>query len=128
MAHLEYNPIVGRWRFMNLSQEDEERVGKYLLEHGLKQYEISSLPNDDHRFQLIDSIIQRITNASVSSEAKGKPKCKMECKTIVTEVLESRDAFMIWNGVLLVPTGLLTMCEDDESMLAFALGREVCAS
>jgi hypothetical protein len=127
-AHLEYNPIVGRWRFMNISQEDEEREAKYFLGHQLKSLESLILPNDDPRVQLIQSIIRRITNASVSSNAKGEPICKVECKTIVIEVLESQDAYMVWNGNLLVPTGLLLACEDDESMLAFALSHEVCTS
>ncbi|KAJ7635098.1 peptidase family M48-domain-containing protein [Roridomyces roridus] len=72
VTHLENAPETGRRRFMTISQEEEELIGKQALEDALREFQGRVLPFEHPLTQQVRRITRRIISSSNLGHLEGE--------------------------------------------------------
>ncbi|KAJ7126345.1 peptidase family M48-domain-containing protein [Mycena epipterygia] len=147
VAHLENAPETGRRRFMAVSKEQEEHIGRQVLEETLQEFRGRILPSDHPITQEVRRITRRILTASnlgqlegdlpqeenVWSELSGLPAAEIpqsptmhpDKKWTVLVVNDRKlvNAFAA-PGLVCVSTGIMPVARNEEGLAAI-IGHEI---
>ncbi|KAJ3535466.1 hypothetical protein NMY22_g6483 [Coprinellus aureogranulatus] len=139
VSHLEQVPQTGRWRFMNTSQKTEAEIGEMSRKQLYHEYGAHILPPTHPVSRHVRRVVTRILSASNLGVIRGE---KPESAVLGLfdnfggaygpekqwDVLVVNDRKMInamaTPGVVVVFTGILPVCQDEEG-LAAVLAHEI---
>ncbi|KAF3914196.1 hypothetical protein ABW20_dc0102447 [Dactylellina cionopaga] len=118
--HLERVPISNRLRFNIISPRAENQLGEWQYEQTMETYKEYILPESDPRVIQVRKVFERLLPNS------GLPVTEEVLKRVtVIDQPDEVNAFVIPGGGLFVFTGMLSLCFDDDDVLAAVLGHEI---
>ncbi|PSN74112.1 hypothetical protein BS50DRAFT_642291 [Corynespora cassiicola Philippines] len=116
--NLEEVPISGRRRFNIVSAELEASLGKSSVDEVKQQYQGRFLPEYDSRVIRVKKVLDRLIPFA---EAAGLHDTNWEVNVIDSP---EQNAFVVPGGKVFVFTGLLHLCQNEDSIAA-VLGHEI---
>lgn len=124
VCHLQQVPETGRWRFLDVSITDEDKLGRQSYEQTMQTYGdrvLSSWSSDAARVRKVAQRIIDVSGDLDRARAPGAPPTQWN-----VHVIESpeKNAFALPGGSIFVFTGILPVCQNDDG-LATVLSHEI---
>ncbi|KAI9209631.1 peptidase family M48-domain-containing protein [Polychytrium aggregatum] len=115
LSHLETVPMSGRTRFIDMTPEQEEQMGREAYHSVIQQYQHKILPWNHPHSVIVRKVAQRIIQVSGMNN--------VEWEVYVVEDPQ-RNAFVLPGGKIFVFTGILPIVQGEDG-LAAVLGHEM---
>ncbi|UZJ52659.1 hypothetical protein CBS101457_001979 [Exobasidium rhododendri] len=145
--HLEKVPSTGRWRFIDVNNQQEKQMGEESFNQVLEENRGKLLPSNDKRVKFVHSVAERIVAAAQRSDhpsdhldfgsmndgikvgnSRSMQQRPHSDGSVEWEVFvinsDEKNAFVLPNGKIFVYSGILPVCEDQDG-LATVLGHEI---
>ncbi|KAN0065064.1 metalloendopeptidase [Thecaphora frezii] len=138
--HLEQVPETGRWRFMNVSGEQEIAMGLESYQQVLREHRDRILPHDHPYSRYVRKTAARIISAlehgsstvvklgsvdvALSPDHGSGRHRQTDWEVFVINDPDQKNAFVLPGGKIFVFTGILPICANEDG-LATVLGHEM---
>ncbi|WFC96759.1 metalloendopeptidase [Malassezia brasiliensis] len=124
ICHLQQVPETGRWRFLDVSITDEDKLGRQSYEQTMQTYGnrvLSSWSPDAVRVRKVAQRILDVCGDLDRARAPGAPPTQWNIHVIASP---EKNAFALPGGSIFVFTGILPVCQNDDG-LATVLSHEI---
>lgn len=119
VVNLEEVPVSGRRRFNIISPSLEVWLAESALKETMETYRGLLLPDYDSRVRRVKTVLQRLL-----PYARGVGLEGVDWEVHVIDDPEEQNAFVLPGGKVFVFTGMLSLCDHDDSLAAI-LGHEI---
>lgn len=125
VCHLEQVPATGRWRFIDMTAEEEQRMGEQAFQSILQQYRAQILPPYAAAVQQVQRVARRIIRACDKLDMQRSQDAQRTNWTVhVIQDMSQKNAFVLPGGHIFVFTGILPTCQSDAG-LATVMSHEI---
>lgn len=126
VLHLRQVPQTGRWRFIDVSTSEEQRMGQQAYAETMAQYRPYLLPDYDPASVQVRRVVSRILRVcdELNKDDGGPGVNETHWTVHVIDQPHVKNAFVLPGGKIFVFTGILPICRDDAG-LATVLSHEV---
>lgn len=126
VLHLRQVPQTGRWRFIDVSTSEEQRMGQQAYAETMAQYRPYLLPDYDPASAQVRRVVSRILRVcdELNKDGGGRGVSETDWTVHVINQPHVKNAFVLPGGKIFVFTGILPVCRDDAG-LATVLSHEV---
>lgn len=123
--HLEQVPATGRWRFIDMSTQEERRMGEQAFQSTLQQYHAQILPSSSPTVHQVERVASRIIRACEKLDMQRSRDAQPTQWTVhVIHDPRQKNAFVLPGGHIFVFTGILPVCQSDAG-LATVMSHEI---
>ena len=123
--HLEQVPATGRWRFIDITAQEERKMGEQAFQSTLQQYHAQILPSSSPAVHQVERVARRIIRACEKLDMQRTHDAQPTQWTIhVIQDPNQKNAFVLPGGHIFIFTGILPVFQSDDG-LATVMSHEI---